>query len=344
MSTPADAAASGPRRRVTLADVAEAARVSRAQASDALNGRGRVSSATVARVKVVADRLGYTGNPHARSLRAGRTGIIGVHAAWAEHAPAPAAESMTLLFSIVRAASTRGYDTIVVTTPEDASRPLPFVDGMILIDPSPADAFTSRILASDIPTVTSEFTVDGSATLGTVFGEHRHALEGLLAHLSERGARSIGMFFPGVDNHWARELRDGYREWCVNRRMPVRAVNLATTWTEHDVVSGLASLRTTWPELDALVSGPLGAGAFAADLLASEGVAVGRDFLIAECDDGPELLLHDPQITALDWHPGEVGAACADLLVDLLQDPIRTDAQRAVPIDLQVRASTHGHS
>lgn len=64
--------------RVTLSDVAARAGVSPSTASIAFSGQGPVSDATKARVLAAAEELGYTGpDPLARSLRTGRSGIVG---------------------------------------------------------------------------------------------------------------------------------------------------------------------------------------------------------------------------------------------------------------------------
>jgi len=63
----------------TLADVAEKAGVSASTASIAFSGTGPVSDATKQRVLDAAAALGYAGpDPRARSLRRGRSGIVGV--------------------------------------------------------------------------------------------------------------------------------------------------------------------------------------------------------------------------------------------------------------------------
>ncbi|MFE5670260.1 LacI family DNA-binding transcriptional regulator [Agromyces sp. NPDC056523] len=65
--------------RVTLADVAAKAGVSASTASLAFSGSGPVSDATKERVLAAAAELGYGGpDPRARSLRRGRSGIVGV--------------------------------------------------------------------------------------------------------------------------------------------------------------------------------------------------------------------------------------------------------------------------
>jgi DNA-binding LacI/PurR family transcriptional regulator len=66
-------------RRVTLADVAARAGVSASTASLAFSGAGPVSDATRQRVLAAAAELGYAGpDPLARSLRQGRSGVVGV--------------------------------------------------------------------------------------------------------------------------------------------------------------------------------------------------------------------------------------------------------------------------
>jgi DNA-binding LacI/PurR family transcriptional regulator len=76
-----DRAAVAPRRgpRPTLAAVARAAGVAPSTASLAFSGAGPVSEDAKARVLAAAAELGYGGpDPRARSLRRGRSGVIGV--------------------------------------------------------------------------------------------------------------------------------------------------------------------------------------------------------------------------------------------------------------------------
>jgi DNA-binding LacI/PurR family transcriptional regulator len=68
----------GADARATLSDVAARAGVSPSTASIAFSGQGPVSEATKARVLAAAEELAYTGpDPFARSLRTGRSGIVG---------------------------------------------------------------------------------------------------------------------------------------------------------------------------------------------------------------------------------------------------------------------------
>ena len=66
-------------KRITLADVAERAGVSKTAVSLVLNNRpgSRLSDAVVGRVRAAATELDYRPNPAARSLRMGKTQIVG---------------------------------------------------------------------------------------------------------------------------------------------------------------------------------------------------------------------------------------------------------------------------
>lgn len=64
-------------KRVTLEDIAREVGVSSQTVSRAINNKGRINSATRARVLAAAERLGYQPNAVARSLRAKRTHTIG---------------------------------------------------------------------------------------------------------------------------------------------------------------------------------------------------------------------------------------------------------------------------
>lgn len=63
---------------VTLRDVAQAAGVSSAAASYALTGSKKITADTAQRVRLAAEKLHYTGNFAAKSLRTGKSDIIAV--------------------------------------------------------------------------------------------------------------------------------------------------------------------------------------------------------------------------------------------------------------------------
>ena len=66
----------GPRRRATITDVAREAGVATSTVSRAFSDPGRVNAHTREHVLAVAARLGYSPNPAARAVKAGRSNTV----------------------------------------------------------------------------------------------------------------------------------------------------------------------------------------------------------------------------------------------------------------------------
>ncbi len=100
---------------VTLRDVAEESGVSVSTVSRILDDRGTPSrTATAAKVRAAAERLGYRRNVFASNLRRGATGTIGVLV------PRLTDAVMALMFEAVeRAAHRQGYFAVVATCGDD---------------------------------------------------------------------------------------------------------------------------------------------------------------------------------------------------------------------------------
>jgi len=97
-----------------LVDVARIAGVSRATASRALAGYGRVSAQTIARVRSVADRIGYRPDPIAQAMRSGHTGSVGLVTA-----DVSGSFFSQTTISIIHELALREYNTLVLTTDEN---------------------------------------------------------------------------------------------------------------------------------------------------------------------------------------------------------------------------------
>src|SRR5690349_3291334 len=105
----------GSRRRdVTVADVAKAAQVSKAQAARALGNYGAVSDEVRERVLAAAEELSYRPNELARSMNTGKSHTIGVVVGDIEN---PHFGLVTR--GITDVAKKSGYNVILTNTDED---------------------------------------------------------------------------------------------------------------------------------------------------------------------------------------------------------------------------------
>jgi DNA-binding LacI/PurR family transcriptional regulator len=179
--------------RITLVHVAEAAGVSLSTASHAFGVDRPISDATRARVLAAAAQLGYEGpDPRARSLRSGRTDIIGVQiddeAARAFRDPVV----IDILDGVTTALAASPTSVLLVpdSVPPERLRSLP-VDGVIAAGCSPHVALLRDAMARrGLPVVTAGDQVD---ELGCVGVENRSATARLTEHLRRLGHTEVGV-------------------------------------------------------------------------------------------------------------------------------------------------------
>ncbi|WP_062465378.1 LacI family DNA-binding transcriptional regulator [Demequina soli] len=151
-----DSGAARRRRGVTLEAVAERAGVSIKTASNAVNGTGRMSPETRARVLAVVDALGYKVNVAARNLMRGRTGAVTLAVPRLKHA-----YLAHLADAVIEEAHARALELYVTIYPELAEGGAAsflrqfnprLSDGLLLSLPED-EALTAEALDVDFPLV-----------------------------------------------------------------------------------------------------------------------------------------------------------------------------------------------
>jgi LacI family transcriptional regulator len=115
------------RREITVADVAKAAQVSKAQAARALGNYGAVSDDVRTRVLAAAEELSYRPNELARSMNTGKSNTIGVVVGDIENPHFGLATR-----GITDAAKKRGYNVILINTDEELTAEIEAVQ--VLLD------------------------------------------------------------------------------------------------------------------------------------------------------------------------------------------------------------------
>lgn len=331
-----------PSGAVSIIDVAHAAGVSKTTASDALRGRGRVSPATREAVAAVASRLGFSINRSARSLRTATTGAIGLYIpqvlVHTEH-------YLSFIYGVVNEAASVDYDVTLIVASGNA-RPgyAPHVDGIVLIDPVAEDPMIQRLLATDLPVVSSERLLGTRQPTGVVWSDHARYFTQLLDHLAAQGARHPALIGSTTHSDWSFAVQRAYADWCRTAGVAPHQV-LAPFGAPPSRVQVIArSMVAGSPEIDAFIGAGDGVAATVSQALASDGLRIGTQILIASGVESSATLSAQPPITAINTQGGEGGQACARLLFDLLQGRAKPGAEIELPLDIQFRASTRGPS
>ncbi|WP_233265599.1 LacI family DNA-binding transcriptional regulator [Leifsonia sp. AG29] len=181
--------------RPTLAAVARLAGVSNSTASLAFSGTGPVSDATRERVLAAARQLDYAGpDPRARSLRRGRSGIVGVVM---EERVADAFRDpikIALLDGITDEIAAVDAGVLILTDAGEAAQRIEDapMDAVVLVGCSPRlDESVATLRRRGIPLVAIEG--DPAAGVPTIGQDNREATRRAAEHLRELGHRDVAV-------------------------------------------------------------------------------------------------------------------------------------------------------
>lgn len=335
---------------VRLTDVAALAGVSSSLASRVLNADPRVRATpdTKTRVLDAAERLGYVPNVAARSLRARRTGLLGlvVH-------DLSSPIYLELLQGAKSAAAARSYFLVLGDVDEllgddEAFRILvngKRVDGLVV--QGGHGEFDQRIaeIAQALPTVVVNAPPDMLDRIAPlVYPDETAASRLLTEHLIGLGHRRIGLVSGPEDSPTNRLRERGVREALAAVGLVLRDEDVAhRSWTAEGGGSGLRELATGWSDAGdrptALVAGNalIGVGLLgAADAV---GLRVPVDISIAAVHDSWMSNHLVPALTTVGLPLREMGEEAVRLLLDRPSEPAEIVIADPPPV-LHVRAST----
>ncbi|WP_293698958.1 LacI family DNA-binding transcriptional regulator [uncultured Agrococcus sp.] len=320
-------------KRATILDVAERAGVSTTTVSDALRGRGRISSATKAAVEQAAADIGYVPNRAARSLRIAEFGVIGLHL------PETLSRSefyMSTTFGVLEQCSSLDYDVTLISSKRAAAPP--DVDGVIVVDPLTGDAGLPRILQLAAPVVTMERILGVEREAALVTADYESATVQLLELLASAGAQRIGLLSAIAETDWAQRVRREYEQWCESTGRESHIALHSVLSPDDTWVAGAEGLLDAG--CDAVLCGPPVAAHALLVAANTRALVIGSDLGMACVVDAPSLASAVPPVTSVDLKPRESGRASVDLLVGILRGQQPKDARVPIPATLVERAST----
>ncbi|MFC7218024.1 LacI family DNA-binding transcriptional regulator [Streptomyces polyrhachis] len=330
--------------RAGIRDVAQAAGVSITTVSDALNGKGRLPDTTRRHVREVADRLGYRPSAAARALRTGRSGLIGLTVTTYGEEPFTFTE-FAYFAEMARAATSaalaRGYALVILpaTSRHDVWSNVA-LDGTVVIDPSDSDQHVADLVRQGIPVVSDGRPGGSLPVTAWVDHDHEAAVLGLLDHLSEAGARRIGLLTGTSTDTYTSVSTRAYLDWCER----VGQDPVYECYPAHDPCAGAVAAdrllaRPDRPDAVYGLFDPNGT-----DLLTAArryGLRVPDDLMLVCCSESEGYASTDPPITTLSLKPRRIGTAVIQLLIDAIEGGERSSpVERVMPTELIVRASS----
>lgn len=325
--------------RTTIHDVAKAAGVSVSTVSKAVNGRYGIADATVQRVLDAVKLLGYESSLVASSMRARRTGVIGV--LLADFEPF----SAEILKGVGTAVHDTAFDLLAYSGSHLGAgdgwerRSLSrlsgtLIDAAIMVTPTVVSAGT------EIPVVAID-PHTGRADLPTVESDSFGGALAATRHLIELGHRRIG-FLAGRPDLRSAGLRDaGYRRALSDAGIPLdpALVGIGRYELEATRASALAMLSAASRPTAIFAANDLSAIAVI-DVAHELGLRVPDDLSVIGFDDVPEATRRALPLTTIQQPMRRLGAVAAEMVFTLLAGGEIDEMNVILPTRLVVRATT----
>lgn len=313
-------------RRPTIKDIARQAGVSESAVSFALNDRPGVSKDTRARIRRVAEELGWQPNSAARALSGERSGAVGLVLARPAHTLG--VESFFLqLVSGIQEVLAAGRIALLFQVVDDLDAECAVyrrwwaerrVDGVIVVDPRTDDPRPALLEQLALPAVTVGETSPPS-TLSAVWADDAGTMAQVLDHLYGLGHRRIAHVagMPGLA-HTDRRIRSLQ---AAALRLGLGPGQLRSVATDYSDAEGAAATRRILAEPQ-----PPTAIVYDNDVMAVAGAAVAAELGIAvpgllsivAWDDSALCRVTHPRLTALVRDTAGFGRLAAEELLAVL--------------------------
>jgi LacI family transcriptional regulator len=337
----ASAPAAAPRRKATLADVAERAGVSTSTASRALNGHGGLAPATRAAVQDAAANLNFQPSALARSLRTQQTFTVGF--------VVPDVSS-PFYAAALKGAQGRleqaGYRVMLMDASLDVDRELAAletllshqVDGLLVASTGMPRSVFEGAVGNATPAIFFDGVIEGTGE-GSVTLDNEGGIALLVDHLVEHGHECIALLAGSQrESAGAARLQAFHAAMAAHGMSPADRHVKVCAWEIADGRrAGLELLADPEPATAVLASSAeLALGFMSA--AAIRGARVPDDVALVAFDDPYFGDLLEPSLTAVAYDPRQIGATAADLLVETMRSETMMCEVR-VPVTLIRRRS-----
>ncbi len=336
-------------RRVTIADVAERAGVSKTAVSFAFNSPDRLNQATANRILGIAAELGYRPDPVARMLTQRRTGAIGVLTP----------QDLSVIFTnpffgafsagIAGVAEEHGYGLHFISPLHGSlTRAIhrATVDGVVAIGLTEDHPEIDEVRRAALPMVL----VDAGSTdqLASVDVDDEGGARLAAQHLLDLGHRDFAILAidgplsnPHPDGGVVGRRLDGYRAALADAGIDVDGVEIATG--PASIEGGRAALGRVWdaglrPTAVLAMSDAMAIGAI--QIIHERGARVPADVSVVGFDDIDLAASTDPALTTVHQPARGKGEEAVRMLLAVIGGRNPAPGHRRLETSLVVRSST----
>ncbi|QPA32622.1 LacI family DNA-binding transcriptional regulator [Thermaerobacillus caldiproteolyticus] len=331
-------------RRVTMADVAKEAGVSKSTVSQFLNKRyEHMGDETKEKIRAAIEKLGYRPNYIARSLKQKRTAMIGIIVANIMHRV-----STEISRAIEDYCHEHDMHAIVCNADDDPVKERKYiemlrarqVDGLIVFPTGENIELYKQMEKENYPIVFVDRKIDG-VNVNTIVVNNKEATHQAVSHLIQKGHRKIAIVTPPLTIYPRIERVNGYKQALRDYSIKIKPEYMIST----DIKNILSQLKTvfTLPEKPtALVAGNDLSFFEVMTFIKENRVCIPQDLAIVVFDNIPFANISNPTITTIAQPAYEMGKKAAELLLKQINKERVGSELYTFPCKLIIRESSSG--
>lgn len=331
--------------KIGIKEIAAEAGVSIATVSHAFRNPGRVSDETRKKVLDAAKKIGYTPNRLAASLRTSRSGnIVAIIPDVAD------SHNANIIRAIEKVAHSRGYSVLLGDTQGSEEREREFAamtvskqaDGIILMSHRlPFETGKDKLTLGDLPPIVSGCEFTGHDCIPTVAIDDVQAATDATRHLISYGHKDIAVITGDMDTTSSRDRLEGFRGAMSQSKLKCNEDRII--FADYSMQGGEVATRSLLLGKDR----PTAIFCFSDEIalgcmytLRQHGFSVPDDISVMGFDNIPVAKYFSPPLTTIAQPTEEIGAACATILLDLIDGKKPEKLRNLLPHKLLIREST----
>jgi len=335
------------KKKLSIVDIANSLNISKTTVSFILNGRARekrISEELVERVLKYVKEVGYKPNSLAKSLRTGKSNIIGLLVQDISNN-----FFATIARQIEDRAYKNGYKIIYSSTDNDTQKTQELiamfrdrhVDGYIIVPPEGIEEDISALIKDGLPVVLFDRYMPGVET-DYVVVDNLFSTYNATRYLIDKGYKNIAFIsFNNQQTQMADRL-SGYKKAIIESKLKTNIKEVDFYQDEKLMTDPIQAFLNEHPETDAILFGNNHLGTCGLKVLRKLGKRIPEDIALICFDDYEVFELCNPPVTAI----AQPIDAIADKVITLLLNRLNTSVENGVKqqvilsTDLRIRKST----
>jgi DNA-binding LacI/PurR family transcriptional regulator len=331
----------------TIVDIAKELNLSPGTISKIVNGNGRISAETRARVLKHVENSGYVAMSNARILSAKKSWTIGVIYSDISLVGFEHPFFSRILQSFKHEVEKQGYDIVLIVS-KLGNHQLTYldwcknkkVDGVFIVMGNINNPNIKEVVASDFPCVSADIVMP---KLTSIISDDFMGMTIGIDYALSLGMKHIGVVTGPLSTRSFYNRLEFYREIMDSQKIPYQESDIIVGdgygFETGDRVAEIISQQKNRPEIYLVFSDVIAFGVIRG--LENRGIRVPQDISIVGYDDIDFSKHYVPKLTTIRQNTSEIGRRAAQALLNSIENHIdKEQVIHKIPVELIEREST----